>query len=87
MKKTIEQLSDSFLSEIVFVLGINDFKFNRSTINTNVRINDNIKSRLKRLCACNKNDRIRYNEFNIQPKFNPHWSYEVLATYFNIDIN
>ena len=87
MKKTIEQLSDKFLSEIVFILGINDFRFNRNTINTNVRINDNIKSRLKRLCACNKNDRIRYNEFNVHYRLNPRWSYEVLATYFNIEIS
>lgn len=38
--KTIEQLSDGFLKQIVSVLELSDFRFTKETMNTKVNISD-----------------------------------------------
>jgi len=81
--KTKEQLklelSDNFLKEVISVLQLGDFRFVKKNMNTNVKICDNVKIKLKKLCKENKDERIRYNEFyKPNSTMNINWSYQVM---------
>ena len=84
MKKKI-QLYDGFLKSVKSTLNLNNFRFTKETINTNISISNKQKIKIDKLCLKNKTQRINYNNLNSPNKImNINWSNDVISKYFNL---
>lgn len=84
MKNKI-QLSDGFLKSVKSTLNLNNFRFTKETINTNISISNKQKIKIDKLCLKNKTQRINYNNLNSPNKImNINWSNDVISKYFNL---
>ena len=78
MKNKI-QLSDGFLKSVKSTLNLNNFRFTKETINTNISISNKQKIKIDKLCLKNKTQRINYNNLNSPNKImNINWSNDVI---------